>query len=271
MFSALPCHGLSPRARGNLYRLEKELGRPRSIPACAGEPLSDRPATFGSTVYPRVRGGTPAAPVSMGPGLGLSPRARGNQPSRGLHAGLPRSIPACAGEPRGRRTAIAESRVYPRVRGGTGPPWRTAIRCGGLSPRARGNPTSFGVVAPNSGSIPACAGEPITSKDIGFRVKVYPRVRGGTRIAFLSEVSDMGLSPRARGNRQQVQRRPAIGGSIPACAGEPPAPRYAARLRRVYPRVRGGTGERRRLSVRRAATVGEARRQGSWAASRELR
>jgi len=55
MFLAL--QGLSPRVRGSRRLPHRRLGGDRSIPACAGEPLSRRPngAEFG--VYPRVCGG----------------------------------------------------------------------------------------------------------------------------------------------------------------------------------------------------------------------
>jgi len=50
--------GLSPRARGNL-NLEVLLRQNfRSIPACAGEPITGGAAYRDPKVYPRVRGGT---------------------------------------------------------------------------------------------------------------------------------------------------------------------------------------------------------------------
>ena len=51
----------------------------------------------------------------------------------------------------------------------------------------------------------------------------------------------MGLSPRVRGNHPSPARSAASPGSIPACAGEPPARRCARRCGGVYPRVCGGT------------------------------
>ena len=55
---AIELRGLSPRVRGNLVDVGGLVQRPRSIPACAGEPLpSGRPAGRGR-VYPRVCGGT---------------------------------------------------------------------------------------------------------------------------------------------------------------------------------------------------------------------
>ena len=50
-----------------------------------------------------------------------------------------------------------------------------------------------------------------------------------------------GLSPRVRGNRLLTERHQANHGSIPVCAGEPTAIARFVPLRRVYPRVCGGT------------------------------
>ena len=70
--------GLSPRVRGNLCWASYEVGKPGSIPACAGEPRGLTPPYTWNRVYPRVCGGTDF--MSFHPGLppGLSPRVRGN-------------------------------------------------------------------------------------------------------------------------------------------------------------------------------------------------
>ena len=53
--------GLSPRVRGNQRVGVTRLQHPRSIPACAGEPLSLYWYNNGGKVYPRVCGGTEAS------------------------------------------------------------------------------------------------------------------------------------------------------------------------------------------------------------------
>ena len=50
-------------------------------------------------VYPRVCGGTSEFWRINVLDIGLSPRVRGNQPEQPEILLLPRSIPACAGEP----------------------------------------------------------------------------------------------------------------------------------------------------------------------------
>ena len=92
--------GLSPRVRGNLRSVR--LGSPsrRSIPACAGEPARTAPDTRRTGVYPRVCGGTPSPAIACRTRGGLSPRVRGNPLCKAPASATPRSIPACAGEPR---------------------------------------------------------------------------------------------------------------------------------------------------------------------------
>ena len=51
------------------------------------------------------------------------------------------------------------------------------------------------------GSIPACAGEPITAAMYAQMDEVYPRVCGGTDNILGVITKVVGLSPRVRGNR----------------------------------------------------------------------
>ena len=131
--------GLSPRVRGNPPPSPDTAARPRSIPACAGEPNTS---------------------LSRGGNYGLSPRVRGNRQRTEKPRRHRRSIPACAGEPAPTLNGMPVERVYPRVCGGTA--LRRAARgvARGLSPRVRGNPPPRTVVLATAGSIPACAGEP---------------------------------------------------------------------------------------------------------------
>ena len=56
--AARKMEGLSPRRRGNLYRLGAHVDIGGSIPAWAGEPRSSESSKSGASVYPRVGGGT---------------------------------------------------------------------------------------------------------------------------------------------------------------------------------------------------------------------
>ena len=180
---------------------------------------------------------------------GLSPRVRGNRARASRSSSVRGSIPACAGEPRPCLSAPFPGRVYPRVCGGTHRQTSGPSLYSGLSPRVRGNPIDLADGTAGKGSIPACAGEPISSAASVLLDRVYPRVCGGTGAAATSMTPDRGLSPRVRGNPQHFDARPQTLGSIPACAGEPNRAIRSFSLLRVYPRVCGGTSLPRSTSA----------------------
>ena len=152
--------GLSPRVRGNRNPIDDVMPKPRSIPACAGEPPARRRRDGRQSVYPRVCGGTRVLRAFKNGSIGLSPRVRGN-PCGGAQAYVfLGSIPACAGEPSTRIFSRASAWVYPRVCGGTHLIDAQSLRRRGLSPRVRGNRARRGACNVDQGSIPACAGEP---------------------------------------------------------------------------------------------------------------
>ena len=257
--------GLSPRVRGNRNGGDDDVAKARSIPACAGEPFHGRrmlghrrrqvyPRVCGGTrnpamttmwykpeVYPRVCGGTSNASTCTRTTIGLSPRVRGNQVPTPWHSGAERSIPACAGEPGPPREIWYTPAVYPRVCGGTSNASTCTRTTIGLSPRVRGNqvPTPWHSGAERS--IPACAGEPVVRPLASVASPVYPRVCGGTGSFSTPTSPTCGLSPRVRGNQRLAAVARLVGGSIPACAGEPPAASCPSKWVRVYPRVCGGT------------------------------
>ena len=111
----------------------------------------------------------------------------------------------------------------------------------GLSPRVRGNLSGGSDVVGADGTIPACAGEPGGFFDSNRHVGDYPRVCGGTFVAAIFSQYHRGLSPRVRGNLGLLCGTHAVGGTIPACAGEPWNTMGTRRALRDYPRVCGGT------------------------------
>ena len=139
--------GLSPRVRGNRGLPVPASRRARSIPACAGEPEVSFLWASQVPVYPRVCGGTSEGERAYLLAEGLSPRVRGNRVAR---AAVRVSAP-----------------VYPRVCGGTVYACNCAPSAGGLSPRVRGNRRHVRRQAAESGSIPACAGEPPSRRRTG--------------------------------------------------------------------------------------------------------
>ena len=104
---------------------------------------------------------------------------------------------------------------------------RGSPRCG----RGRGG---------ESGSIPACAGEPRTRRGMRTGGWVDPRVCGGAIDRGKVPPAHPGRSPRVRGslNLGSIDATPL--GSIPACAGEPPPLPMPSTTVRVDPRVCGG-------------------------------
>ena len=194
-----------------------------------------------TAVYPRVCGGTRTTGILSWDVDGLSPRVRGNLHTRGSSDVLQRSIPACAGEPRGLRRRPRDCAVYPRVCGGTDPLLGFLDGSEGLSPRVRGNLPQGIRSGDSRGSIPACAGEPSMPRRRPTIAAVYPRVCGGTYQRLRRIQCPHGLSPRVRGNPADRSGRGSAGRSIPACAGEPGWYDRWRGCEGVYPRVCGGT------------------------------
>ncbi len=213
--------GLSPRVRGNPPAVVCRLLHLRSIPAGAGEPpVGDCRASV-CRVYPRGCGGTDVATLPWGTEEGLSPRVRGNHdqvPDAPVDRG---SIPAGAGEPHETMREQVPLGVYPRGCGGTHPARISSMLACGLSPRVRGNLTTVAPPAAEVGSIPAGAGEPASHLTSMSVREVYPRGCGGTRCSESPHACKQGLSPRVRGNHEQLPPRLLGLGSIPAGAGEP--------------------------------------------------
>ena len=111
----------------------------------------------------------------------------------------------------------------------------------GLSPHARGNPLFKLALPLLHGSIPARAGQPLLIQAAVNNNTVYPRTRGATSELLRLYVIVSGLSPHARGNRDEPLRRRFCCGSIPARAGQPRSLRRPRWRRAVYPRTRGAT------------------------------
>ena len=111
--------GLSPRVRGDPFHEAARPYPPRSIPACAGGPLTVHMDSSQGGVYPRVCGGTLSAILRIAAIIGLSPRVRGDHRRHARHVDCDGSIPACAGGPPFPRPWPGRPWVYPRVCGGT--------------------------------------------------------------------------------------------------------------------------------------------------------
>ena len=276
-----PAHrrrGLSPPTRGSLRGQRDLILESGSIPAHAGEPsqMISRPAA--PAVYPRPRGGASDVRRLLISVSGLSPPTRGS-PLRCRDGGVVHgSIPAHAGEPARTSSRPATSDCglspptrgshlgHPRPRGGAfdhriahagEPEGRAWV---GLSPPTRGSPirAQGGKHRRRAGSIPAHAGEPVTSCSASAMPirGLSPPTRGSHREPRWPErrsipptrSSAIGVYPRPRGGaraRDHVTRavhqrvyRPrggAFDGSIPAHAGEPRCQSGGSRGRAIRP------------------------------------
>ena len=233
----------------------------RSIPAHAGEPMFFVEKARAETVYPRPRGGTVALHGHIIAIPGLAPPTRGNRSVAAGGMQATRSIPAHAGEPHIAMHSKPVTGVYPRPRGGTSHSAASPFPLTGLSSPTRGNQKQPHIVQAWLGSIPAHAGEPLTTARFSQYRRVYPRPRGGTMsvidwtkvtnglspptrgtisgsavVGFAMGLSRprggtshsaaspfplIGLSPPTRGNQVRPRRHKCSPRSIPAHAGEP--------------------------------------------------
>ena len=244
--------GLSPRVRGIRPTHRRLETRPRSIPACTGNPGCRTGRRRRTWVYPRVYGESqarPSGPVVMD---GLSPRVRGIPLPVVLSKRGRGSIPACTGNPTCGRPGALLAGVYPRVYGESILSRRPRPTWTGLSPRVRGIHGDRRRRRRPGGSIPACTGNPIMPWPTGGLSRVYPRVYGESTSGTTYSAGAAGLSPRVRGILDQHSRAGGQLGSIPACTGNPDRNMKNINTDWVYPRVYGEssrpstTGARRR-------------------------
>ncbi len=232
--------GRSPRERGSPAELHGPGMTSGSIPAGAGEPANRLPRSHLRRVDPRGSGGASKVEWIIASVTGRSPRERG---SRRWPARSPRrsgSIPAGAGEPSDVSQHGDYRRVDPRGSGGArcGGGWRGCSW--GRSPRERGSLADDQPDLIDLGSIPAGAGEPSGGRTALNLSRVDPRGSGGATSLLDNTIGSQGRSPRERGSLGLHIGNRAIGGSIPAGAGEPPVPDRAAQSHKVDPRGSGG-------------------------------
>ena len=207
--------------RGSPLRSPDRTGKPRSIPACAGEPADKQVDIFLRQVDPRVCGGASHLMRQYDQREGRSPRVRGSPPRRSAPRDPARSIPACAGEPAAPEEPIMPPGVDPRVCGGAKEDHPPSCGAAGRSPRVRGSRNGADAREGIDRSIPACAGEPTAGRWHWSTWRVDPRVCGGAPVQEAAAEKLSGRSPRVRGSRRSRSDGGRRYGSIPACAGEP--------------------------------------------------
>ena len=155
----------------------------RSIPARAGETEGSRPVQRPAEVYPRTGGGNTTSVSDHISPTGLSPHGRGKRDRRHMRSTLIGSIPARAGETIEDKRRWTMNRVYPRTGGGNFLRLRQTRTRTGLSPHGRGKQQPYSLDRQQAGSIPARAGETISSGARPDYQGVYPRTGGGNEPA----------------------------------------------------------------------------------------
>ena len=136
--SSNPVH---PRVCGELgFAAPRGAGRPRFIPACAGNSICALPRLVWRTVHPRVCGelGKIRDHLTLSPGS--SPRVRGTPPVSQRPLRRRRFIPACAGNSSTPTPSCAAESVHPRVCGELELATGSGSAVTGSSPRVRGTP-----------------------------------------------------------------------------------------------------------------------------------
>ena len=237
---ALDKAGLSPRGRGKRVRRTRRQPLRRSIPAWAGETITQYNDNYLAAVYPRVGGGNGAYDQRTGMQTGLSPRGRGKLRQPAACARIAGSIPAWAGETGLSDGTLRACQVYPRVGGGNLVFSKPERKHKGLSPRGRGKRAARPYGRRRGRSIPAWAGETTPPMTPTSACWVYPRVGGGNWRGRSFRVHFGGLSPRGRGKLPRGNGVGETRRSIPAWAGETCAGTSVVCSQEVYPRVGGG-------------------------------
>ena len=231
--------GSSPHARGTQNMVKQFWHIDGIIPACAGNTadLIDNRAI--DEDHPRMRGEHYSYKIFYDRISGSSPHARGT-PSLSPHTvstfGI---IPACAGNTHKTIHRILHIRDHPRMRGEHVSVFGDGVYGEGSSPHARGTPNDFGQVAPESGIIPACAGNTDNHGTKHGSHRDHPRMRGEHCPRIVCCGCYQGSSPHARGTPGESFACQCALGIIPACAGNTSLSFLIPLARRDHPRMRG--------------------------------
>ena len=112
-------------------------------------------------------------------------------------------------------------------------------RLQGSSPHARGTPVAPRCTHPNTGIIPACAGNTTLYPNVSVMTWDHPRMRGEHMAKSTNCCKSLGSSPHARGTRLYYGKQLFQQGIIPACAGNTRSASWRPPNCRDHPRMRG--------------------------------
>ena len=232
--------GPSPLARGKHTPCTCRPCNQGTIPARAGETISDSARYSPLRDHPRSRGGNVALSRDGAQVWGPSPLARGKLRGADQLARPAGTIPARAGETVDLACTGSRWRDHPRSRGGNLLAGLGLDLGAGPSPLARGKHDEEANGGLLIRTIPARAGETaLPPRCISLRWD-HPRSRGGNLDRIPGAVAAKGPSPLARGKRRPSSRARATAGTIPARAGETAPEDANGQHLRDHPRSRGG-------------------------------
>ena len=171
--------------------------------------------------------------------LESSPRARGAPGAPALDVARVRIIPAYAGSTRQCPGPAASPRDHPRMRGEhILADWRAGLFAES-SPHARGARNPWLEAFKGLGIIPACAGNTTRASSACRGAGDHPRMRGEHLYASPKACAVVGSSPHARGAQGLKLAEHAVGGIIPAYAGNTTSRCTTSSRRGNHPRMRG--------------------------------
>ena len=231
--------GPSPLTRGSPSVNVTPAVLAGSIPAHAGQPGLGCASPSFRRVHPRSRGAAKYQDFLPKLKLGPSPLTRGSRGQRCWWQKPNGSIPAHAGQPRRRRACVLPATVHPRSRGAAAPAAICAVSTAGPSPLTRGSQLLRHFKYPQSGSIPAHAGQPACCCIRPSASRVHPRSRGAAHAGIATHKPRQGPSPLTRGSRPHPRPGSASTRSIPAHAGQPRHAPARHQQTGVHPRSRG--------------------------------
>ncbi len=262
--------GSSPRGRGTPATAKDAATARRFIPAWAGNTLENALERISGPVHPRVGGEHFRVRSRVGMQSGSSPRGRGTPRKTWNTLGIPRFIPAWAGNTAFPAEKGRKGPVHPRV-GGEHLVRSIASRgCAGSSPRGRGTQSGAGFGVGGRRFIPAWAGNTSAFSVTLVPYTVHPRVGGEHFRPEHRYRVELGSSPRGRGTPAAEKGRKNERRFIPAWAGNTDSGLWFLAETSVHPRVggehcrsRGKTENRRGSSPRGRGTRMESLTNGS--------
>ena len=211
--------GSSPLARGTLRQQAGPDRERRLIPARAGNTRSCASPFSGTPAHPRSRGEHGCEHSMEFPDAGSSPLARGTHGRDLAGPGLPRLIPARAGNTVASSYGCRRTPAHPRSRGEHPYSFRYSVFMVGSSPLTRGTPDSTANPFLRSRLIPAHAGNTNQFAKPWPADPAHPRSRGEHVAKAVSSRYRHGSSPLTRGTPTRLNRSHPRLRLIPAHAG----------------------------------------------------